>query len=109
MIDFNKPNTHIKFIDDISQIKGPVNYSTNHTKYEIDEQIQQSDLKNDFAVSDHFPKVNVSREKKSEYIHDIRMAQSENKKQYKKLADALVKEEQLRRVSEALTLDKMLK
>lgn len=51
----------------------------------------------------------VSKERKEQYISEIKHAQSENKKQYKKLADALVKEEQLRRVSEALTLDKMLK
>ena len=51
----------------------------------------------------------VSRERKDQYISEIKHAQSENKKQYKVLADALVKEEQLRRVSEALTLDQQLK
>lgn len=51
----------------------------------------------------------VSREKENDFIKSLQYAQSDNKKQYKKLADAMVKENQLNRVSEALTLDKMLK
>jgi len=53
--------------------------------------------------------VQLSKEKEQEFIQSLRFAQSDNKKQYKKLADALVKENQLNRVSEALTLDKLLK
>ena len=39
MIDFERPNTHIKFIEDIKQVKGPVKVSTNHTEAEIEEQL----------------------------------------------------------------------
>ena len=104
MIDFEKSNTHIKFVEDVNEIKGPVKLSTNHTDAEIDQQLaEEAEIKPQTAD------YSVPKEKRDQFIAEIRHAQSENKKQYKKLADALVKEEQLRRVSEALTLDKLLK
>jgi hypothetical protein len=42
-------------------------------------------------------------------MNEVKFAQSQNKQQYKKLADALLKEKQLSKISEALTLDKVLK
>ena len=108
LIDFERPNTHIQFIEDVKEIKGPVKLSTNHTETEIEAQMAAESGVSQH-MSDKMMREHVSKEKKERYISEIRNAQSENKKQYKKLADALVKEEQLRRVSEALTLDKMLK
>ena len=104
MIDFEKPSQHIKFVESVDEIKGPVNFKTNHNQEEIEEQMREGGRAAGLGA-----KVSISREKKAQYLQEIRTAQSENKKQYKKLADALVKEEQLRRVGEALTLDKMLK
>jgi hypothetical protein len=46
MIDFEKPNTHIKFVEDVNEIKGPVKLSTNHTDAEIDQQLaEEADIK----------------------------------------------------------------
>jgi transposase len=51
----------------------------------------------------------MAKEKEQEFIDQMKYAQSQNKQQYKKLAEALMKERQLSKISEALTLDKTLK
>ena len=72
MIDFQTNNSRIEFVSDISQIKN-TNISTNYTDAELDKSL------------------GISKEKEMEFVQEVKMAQSMNKGQYKKLADALVK------------------
>ena len=88
MIDFDKSNQQIQFVSDLKQIKGSVNLETNHTDSEM------------------LKEIGGNKDQKQAFINEIKEVQSENKKQYKKLADAIVKEEQLKKISQALTLDK---
>ena len=90
MLDFQQNESRIEFVSDISQVKSH-GVSTNYTGEELEKSL------------------GISAEKESAFIQEVKRAQSMNKGQYNKLADALVKEDQLNKVSEALTLDKMLK
>lgn len=51
----------------------------------------------------------TTKSKKSEIERQVLAMQSENKQQYKRLADAINKSQQYSRVQEALTLDKHMK
>ena len=53
-------------------------------------------------------KYKLSKNKEEQYLRMLKLQQSENKQQYKKLADALLKQKQYTKVSEALLMDKQL-
>jgi U3 small nucleolar RNA-associated protein 11 len=91
LIDFQKQNTHITFVNNLKEIK------------KENETIKISDIENPESS------FNLSRDKEEQFINLLRSQQSENKQQYKKLADAMLKQNQYNKVSEALTMDKLMK
>ena len=66
----------------------------------------QDDGEFDADQMENLPKVRVNEEKVRKEVADI---QAENKKQYKRLADAMGKSESYGKVQAALTLDKHMK
>lgn len=93
LLDMPKTNQHIFFVNDPKEVKA--------------KEVLKDDDEEEFE--DEIPKAKKHESEKEKYIEQIKATQSENKIQYKKLADAMIKEQQLSRVQEALILDKHLK
>ena len=86
LIDFPKQNTHIKFVSDHSEKK--------KAHQTIDQKLAQT---SNSDPSNSYSKIS-SKNKKSELEQQILSMQSQNKQQYKRLADALNKSQQYLRV-----------
>jgi hypothetical protein len=84
MVDLPKGNTHISFVSSLNEIKAN-NIESEETQ----------------AVTTAKPNLKLQQE--------VMKLQSENKQQYKRLADAVNKAEQYSKVLNALELDKQLK
>ena len=90
LIDFPKGNTKMSFVSTYAQIK------------------QQSSSEDAEAAGEQVELPRVRVDTKS-IEKEVAILQSENKQQYKRLADALSKSETYAKVQAALTLDKQLK
>ncbi|CDW86680.1 probable u3 small nucleolar rna-associated protein 11-like [Stylonychia lemnae] len=111
MIDFPKQNQHIFFVSDLNEIKQKQSdYTMKQNEADNDFEDDEDDNINDDGeeIKQQKPKQKYLGEKQK-YIEQLQRNQSQNKNQYKKLADALTKEQQLNRVQEALILDKHIK
>lgn len=97
LLDSTRNSNHIEFVSNLTEVKD-AKISTNHTEEELAPTTYES------------RKVQRRKEAKQAALDQIlRLNQSENKQEYKRLNDAVVKQNQLQKVSEALTLDKLLK
>ena len=98
MIDFvANQGTHVKFVEDFQDIKKMSKRLAAEEAAPAEEPIAAE------------PGVGKPKSKKSDIDQQVLQIQSENKQQYKKLADALQKTKQYTRVQEALTFDKHMK
>ena len=88
LIDFPKQNQHLFFINDPKEVKARPTFDSDELDHNLEKKFQGE---------------------KDRYLDELKVSQSQNKGQYKKLADAMEKEEQLSRVQEALVLDKHMK
>ena len=79
LIDFPKQNDHIFFVSDPAEVKNL------KPKDDIDE---DDSIESD---NDDEPNAEKYQHEKDKYIDQLRRNQSENKGQYKKLADAMIK------------------
>ena len=97
LIDFPKQNKHIFFVSDPKEVRS--------LKRIAPETIDAEEIvpEDDGLISTKY------LGEKQAYVEQLKSNLSENKKQYKKLADAIVKEEQYAKVEAALTLDKHVK
>ena len=98
MIDFvANQGTHVKFVEDFQDIK-------KMSKRLAAEEAAPAEEPTAAELG-----VGKLKSKKSDIDQQVLQIQSENKQQYKKLADALQKTKQYTRVQEALTFDKHMK
>lgn len=113
LIDFPKQNEHIFFVSDPKEVKNlkrkPLHAPVIDDEDDVDED-------NVFATEgdggDAGEESGMGMKylgEKEKYVRQLKTNLSENKGQYKKLADAIIKEQQFSRVSETLELEKQLK
>ena len=84
LIDFPKQNKHVFFVSDPKEVK-TLKRITADTIDNDDEEIAPEEDEGGLACK--------YLGEKEAYVHQLKSNLSENKKQYKKLADAIVKEE----------------
>ena len=89
LVDFPKQNTHIQFVSSYGQIK-----RENRLKRDADMGEDDAPIK----LNEKF----ATKARASQLERDILKMQSENKQQYKRLADAIGKATQYERVQDAL-------
>ena len=99
LIDFPKQNQHIFFVSDPREVKDFKRIQA-EAQDEDDEVIQNEE--EEVPTGKHLGEKEI-------YVQQLKSNLSENKSQYKRLADAIVKEEQYSKVEQALALEKQVK
>ena len=102
LIDFPKQNKHVFFVSDPKEVKSLNRITPETLDAEDDEEIAPEEDEEAGLASKYLGE-------KEAYVNQLKSNLSENKNQYKKLADAIVKEEQYAKVEAALTLEKHVK
>lgn len=111
LLDFPKTNEHIYFVSDPTQAKTqPLQVSTlpprpafDDDDFEDVESVEADEAKEKLTATQKY------KNEKERYLQQIKRNLSDNKSQYKKLADSIVKEQQYAKVEQALILEKNMK
>jgi U3 small nucleolar RNA-associated protein 11 len=107
LLDFPKQNNHIHFVSDPNELKKS---SFKRVEQDLAEEIEEGEDGTDInEATEQEPSSKLYLGEKEKYVKQLKRNLSENKSQYKKLADAIIKEQQLTHVESALSLEKQLK
>lgn len=89
LIDFPKQNNHIHFVSDPKELKGAKRVEAEPAEENEDD---FEDIEDEGEEKKHHGLSLKYSEEKERYVEQLKQNLSENKKQYKKLADAIIKE-----------------
>ena len=107
LLDFPKQNNHIYFVSDPNELKKS---SFKRVEQDFAEEIEEGEDGTDInEANEQETSSKLYLGEKEKYVKQLKRNLSENKSQYKKLADAIIKEQQLTHVESALSLEKQLK